>query len=277
MGRIERAKGEAPKGRPRDGARHSDGRGVDLVSGMAALGVLLVGAALPCAATLVSVLVAIPLVARCLPRGNRKTFVASCLLALVGLGLIFLPMLATVGHRMPGSHCKSNLKQLGLALILYRDNEGGGTAFPAHDGADFLLATYAAGVHDDPTLYLCPATADTRERGMGCLLTLRTVEHDDNADGALLRLGDTPARACSYAGRRNRHQSRYPGLFTTRGASETPIGSDDSEGLSAFNHEHACMILFADGHVEEVSLEEARMQGVTRVGQDGTLLEPLAN
>lgn len=110
-------------------------------------------------------------------------------------------------------------------------------------------------MNNDADQYLCPSSGD------------------DNQEGKLLVLGRTPPGACSYAGRRNRVQARYPGVFTDKNSSDTVLASDDDEGRPRFNHGDAVILLFLDTHVEEVPLRNPRLGGLGK----GGLLDPLAN
>lgn len=123
-------------------------------------------------------------------------------------------------RRPPISECRNNLKQLGIGMRLYLDGPGARTQWPAADGSDFLIQLYLTGIMRDAGSYLCPASGDT------------------NDDGAALRLGagSGATNATSYAGRRNARQASYPELFTTRGAAETSVASDDADGAKPFNH-----------------------------------------
>lgn len=186
-------------------------------------------------------------------------------LKMTGLGLLLAGALAIAsilgfeGRRQSGRAssdrgCMNNLRQIGVALRLYSDSHGG--HYPLHDGTDFLVALYASGVLSESSLFLCPAT------------------EDDNLEGSLLRLGNTPPLACSFAGRRNSPGPDHLGRFPwAQDHSKIVLASDDDEGAPRYNHGDRVFVLFADGHCEEHPL------GTTALGAfgGGGLLDPLGN
>ncbi len=115
--------------------------------------------------------------------------------------------------------CVSNLKQIGLALSLYQERNGG--ELPDADGTAFVSRLYESGILADANVYLCPSSAQTSARGP-------TLGRD----------------SCSYSGRRNRQ-------IPVRFGSRTIVAADRS--IEA--HVDVRSVLFADGHVERV-LEE---------------------
>ncbi len=199
-------------------------------------------------------LIGLPALALLLPRVRPVTRgAAACGLLIFG-GIMGAPMCSRTTQHSFSSYCRSNFKQLGLALYLYRDSNKG--RYPPYDGARFLVHLYRAGTTLDPDLFLCPSSAD------------------DNGRGALLLKTPIAPEACSYAGRRNRTQSKYPGIFTPRGAGETAIASDDDEGSGQrYNHGDEVIILFLDGHVEAFPITDPKLGVMGRSG----LLGPLAN
>ena len=175
-------------------------------------------------------------------------------IAIIGiLAAMLLPVLSKVKEKANRTNCKSNLKQMGLALFLYRDSNK--SQYPNEDGGDFLVKLYAAGTTTEPDLFLCPSSGDS------------------NGEGSGLVVGSLASGDCSYAGRENKTQSKYPGAYSSRGASETSLACDDDEGGAKFNHEDAVIVLFMDGHVEEFLALDPKVSG----GFTGGLLDPVVN
>jgi len=177
------------------------------------------------------------------------TGIVACLLGLFGRA--YLQWRETSNR----ASCRSNLKQIGLALLLYRDNEGGGARYPAYNGSRFLVSLYGKGYLNDSDVFLCPSSGDSNARGK--LLTLQTA-----------------SQGTSYAGIRNR-----PAYMVRRsGGGSKPwwahhgaqaIASDDDEGTKRFNHGDVVNVLFHDGHVEEMPLSDPRVSG--GLGGEGAL------
>ncbi len=216
-------------------------------------------------------LIGLPSLALLLPRISTALRVVACI-ALLLLGALSLASL-TVLEKVNSAKCGSNLRILGHALLIYRDNNDG--RYPPHDSARFLVQLYRAGTVRDAQVFLCPGT------------------WDDNHAGALLREAEISAEACSYAGLQNRSQPIFPVPNAPQGSPGTPdihppqvdspIASDDDEGLSwvllrgagdrRYNHPGFLHVLFLDGHVEVFSAPSSKIGVMGRSG----LLGPLAN
>jgi prepilin-type N-terminal cleavage/methylation domain-containing protein len=67
---------------------------------------------------------------------------------IVLLAALLFPVLAMVREQARQTRCRSNLRQVGLALAMYRDDYG---AVPPR------LSTLAAGYISDPRIFLCPS------------------------------------------------------------------------------------------------------------------------
>ncbi|MEK7486183.1 MAG: hypothetical protein AABZ60_17810 [Planctomycetota bacterium] len=140
------------------------------------------------------------------------------------LAAILLPILLKTKERANITKCKSNLRQLGIAMQLYVDARGKGSRYPPFNGAEFWTHMYRTEVMIDPEVYLCPSSGDNNGTGEALLGIPRPTD-------------------CSYGGRINAlgHACR---IFTGRNASDTPIGCDDDEWSP--NHSSVVNILFLD-------------------------------
>lgn len=184
---------------------------------------------------------------------------------LVLLGLVaatlgpLLMYVRSIRDRANRSACSASMHGLYSSLITYRDSTGALRSFPDADGSEFLLALYLREEVSEPGLFICPASGDS------------------NGDGTLLAAGSgaLPRNTCSYAGRRNANATDYPGIYTNKGASETPVISDDSEGWNTFNHGTHIVVAFLDGRTSVLAVSSRKLQGALRVGEG--LLDPLAN
>ena len=149
----------------------------------------------------------------------------------IAIGVLALGMVATLAFRTLESikqggakrKCTSNLKQIGLALVLYQQKND--ESLPDRDGLPFLSALYEQGFLPDANDYLCP----------------------DSSEAA----ATTPwldGRSCSYVGRRNTGSLRLTSKTIAKFGSRTALAAD-----STFDpHLDYRNVLFADGHVEEV-------------------------
>jgi len=160
-------------------------------------------------------------------------------IALPAIGLVLLlpmailmPALArarSMGQRVV---CMSNLKQLGVATMMYAENNKG--QYPTADKWCDLLGPYYG---NNSKVLICPAT---KNRTFGYTI-------DPNAK-----------HQCSYAINPDaKSNCRFPA--TTVLLFESNTGWDQSGGpklLTAENHQpKGCNILFCDGHVEFVRTE----------------------
>ncbi len=138
------------------------------------------------------------------------------------LFLFLIPSLARTTHSEPRKKCTSNLKQIGLGVVLYwqRHEE----ANPPFGRRELFETLVRDGELIDASIYVCPADPAW------------PVEGGDQGLGAL-----------SY----ETWQSAYmtPGLIARFG-SRTPLAWDRTFDY----HEDARNVLFFDGHVEEVQV-----------------------
>ncbi len=180
------------------------------------------------------------------------------LVGAITLVALVLPMLGKVREKSHPPNCRNNQKQLMLAAMLYRDGQGKNVAYPPFDGSSFLTHLYVTGFNTEGDQYVCPLSGD-------------------DIAGMTFATGPASNACTSYAGRMNARQGAYPGLYTSKGASETTTVSDDSEGDAVFNgHDACCVMGFLDGHVEELPLDDPRVARQMHVGGGG-LLDPLGN
>lgn len=191
------------------------------------------------------------------PRKTEAEVILILLLFAVLIALIMPMITHSPRHRGSISKCKSNLRQLGVAMQLYSDTYGPinfdgkrkTDRYAPFAGAEFWTHLYRTGVLTDAEVYLCPGTID------------------DNDDGrALNKPGAPHPMACSYGGRINYlgHPAR---IFTGRNASDTPIGCDDDEG--EFNHPESVIILYLDNSTRDLVFSDSYkdpLLGGARIG-----------
>lgn len=148
--------------------------------------------------------------------------------AIIGiLAAMLLPALAQVKENANRSRCKSNLKQVGTGCFIYMEKNR--DFLPDADGYDFMSKLYDR-VLADPKVFLCPSG-----------------DEKATTDGML------SADDCSYAGRRNTGSYRLTSGLLAKYGSRTALSGDNHR----LHHEDAVMVLFGDGHVEDVDLPEA--------------------
>lgn len=174
----------------------------------------------------------------------RKGFTLIELLIVIGiialLAAILLPSLGKATEKAKQVQCKANLDQIGKSMFMYKSDFGKDRAYPDTNGAGFLVRLYQTNILSEYQVYICPSTADTNNVG---------------ADFELLTAEEINTNACSYAGRKNRNQSEYPGLFAlTRETTQTPIAADDwDQPLDTWNHPDLMIFLYLDGHVNHLN------------------------
>lgn len=173
----------------------------------------------------------------------------------VAFSFLFLRT-STLGGTSKLKRCKMNLSQIGKAFILYKQDDGGHKKFPELDGSKFISALYFKKIISEEEMFICPASTDKAD---GNLL------HDTgdiNSSTNDLSLGNSISGATSYAGRKNKNQSEYPGLFTLkRDTTITPIASDDWQGRNHHFRGDVVNFLFADGHTDHFRINNAYTHG----------------
>ena len=157
---------------------------------------------------------------------------------LLVLAVLFLPVfLEGFGsgnrHKALLVKCKTNLDQIGKVLALYRMDYGRDYRYPDAEGAYFLGRLYKVRLLRENKVYICPCTPDENE-GI-----------DLGKDSGI------EPQWISYAGRKNKNQLTYPGLYQVALCTTlTTTASDDWE--ESPNHENGAHInfLFQDGHTD---------------------------
>ena len=165
----------------------------------------------------------------------KKNFTIIDFLAILIIIVLLLclipPLFETSSYPDFELRCRRKLHYIGQSLLLYKSDFGCNVRFPDENGGKFIAKLYTTRILLEPNVYICRPT--------------------DKFDKVGMIKGNPSPEGMSYAGRKNKIQSKYPGLYRPyKGLINTTVASDDWEGLP--NHENGKFInfLFADGHTD---------------------------
>jgi prepilin-type N-terminal cleavage/methylation domain-containing protein len=176
------------------------------------------------------------------------------------LAALVVPMLFKSTETADQAKCQSNLRQMYLALTDYKAKKGKKRFFPRFDGKKFVAALYRQGILEDARVLICPSTDDENAKGED----LGGMGSDPRAE--------VPRGTVSYAGRRNAKGSPY----TVSKARMKKVPSTEiamvADGLVQvedsweFPHADLVLVLYLDGHVDSVDVDED-LKGVKKIGE----------
>jgi prepilin-type N-terminal cleavage/methylation domain-containing protein/prepilin-type processing-associated H-X9-DG protein len=177
-------------------------------------------------------------------------------IAIIGiLAGILLPTLGRARESARRTQCASNLKQIGLALNMYANDNN--EAFPTTTGSanaaqelqslGKLFDTYIT----DRKVFRCPSDSGVTETSVLSLGTDNTT---------------FTASACSYGYDDNHTAGNDPGVAIVADR----LGTDTASTLLSNNHNHKGQnVLFIDGHVEWKGTATCGYYGTTTAGTVG--------
>lgn len=238
---------------------------------------------------------------------DRRAFTLIELLVVIAiisvLAAFLMPTLSKARQQAKITACKSNLRQLGMALTNYLDTYGASRYFPypmeaegvkagqataagsGFSGAAFLTALYWSGTITEPGIFLCPSSDDDNHKGEDygdptdkTKGPYYNSSHFGQYEGkGIDDDGSTPVGyLVSFA---SRAQWRMPGNgrpLTDRMPSDTVMASDDTQGTE--NHTDGFCVLYADGHVSWLPTRRIGIGVNGLVGQpDGDPLDMVGN
>ncbi|MHC5039887.1 MAG: type II secretion system protein [Planctomycetota bacterium] len=176
------------------------------------------------------------------------------------LAALVVPMLIRSTEVADKATCTSNLKEIYKALVTYKMEKGKNRFFPRYDGKRFVASLYRKGILEDARVLNCPSTG--HENGKG---------EDLGGMGSDAR-AEVPAHAVDYAGRRNAKGSAYTiakARMKKTPVTEIALASDGLvrvEDTWEFPHASLVLVLYLDGHVESLDIED-ELNGVKKIGE----------
>jgi prepilin-type N-terminal cleavage/methylation domain-containing protein/prepilin-type processing-associated H-X9-DG protein len=187
------------------------------------------------------------------------------------LAALVVPMLFTSTETANQAQCRSNLRQIHMAMLDYKMKKGKNRFFPRYDGKKFVAALFRKGVLEDARVLICPSTDHENHEGED----LGGMNSDPRAD--------VPRGTVSYAGRRNSSASSFS-IIKVR-SKKVPVtkiatvcdGLVKIEDSYEFPHADTVLALFLDGHVENLDLEDD-LDGIKKIGEGAAeILRGLSN
>lgn len=172
-------------------------------------------------------------------------------LAIIGLlaGML-LPALQSIKEKARQAQCKSNLKQIGLGLAAYHTAYD---RYPNSAGAAFLGALYATDHVPDSRAFICPSSQDPNSD------TLLLQSYTSNSAGSARASSD----GTSYQARNNSSGSPWQiNARAIRNASKTSLAADDDSVYHSGDADTIFILLFLDGHVEEVNDQQSNFSAL---------------